>query len=58
MTLDGRNWAQTSDPQLVEPALTLAEFRIIAPAAKPATGYDLIGIDPHTLHRIMLIHIV
>jgi DNA-binding beta-propeller fold protein YncE len=30
---------------------------VIAPAAKPATGYDLIRIDPQTLHRVMLIHI-
>jgi hypothetical protein len=30
---------------------------VIAPAAKPTTGYDLIRIDPHTLHRVMLIHI-
>jgi hypothetical protein len=31
---------------------------VIAPAGKPATGYDLIRIDPHTLHRILLIHIL
>lgn len=30
---------------------------VIAPAAKPATGYDLIRIDPRTLHRITLIHV-
>jgi len=31
---------------------------VAAPAAKPATGYDLIRIDPHTLRRTMLIHIL
>jgi hypothetical protein len=31
---------------------------VIAPAGKPAVGYDLIRIDPHTLHRTMLIHIL
>ena len=30
---------------------------VIAPAGRPATGYDLIRIDPHTLRRAMLIHI-
>jgi hypothetical protein len=30
---------------------------VIAPAGKPATGYDLIRADPHTLRRTMLIHI-
>jgi len=30
---------------------------VIAPVAKPATGYDLIRIDPQTLHRVMLIHL-
>ena len=31
---------------------------VIAPAAKPATGYDVIRINPDTLRRTLLIHIV
>ncbi len=30
---------------------------VIAPAARPATGYDVIRIDPHTLRRTLLIRI-
>jgi hypothetical protein len=31
---------------------------VIAPPAKPATGYDVIRLDPLTLRRSLLIHIV
>lgn len=31
---------------------------VIAPAARPATGYDVIRINPRTLRRTLLIHIV
>src|SRR5439155_4693704 len=31
---------------------------VIAPAARPATGYDVIRLDPRTLHRTLIIHIV
>jgi hypothetical protein len=31
---------------------------VIAPAARPATGYDVIRIDARTRHRTLLVHIV
>jgi hypothetical protein len=31
---------------------------VIAPAAKPATGYDVIRINPDTLLRTLLVHVV
>ena len=31
---------------------------VIAPAPKPATGYDVIRLDPHTLRQTLRIHIV
>jgi hypothetical protein len=31
---------------------------VIAPPAKPATGYDVVRLAPQTLHRTLLIHIV
>jgi hypothetical protein len=30
---------------------------VIAPAARPATDYDLIRINPHTLQRTLLVHV-
>jgi hypothetical protein len=30
---------------------------VIAPPAKPATGYDIIRLDPHTLRRTLLVHL-
>ena len=44
------------DALIVKPhALWVAT--VIAPAARPATGYDVIRINPHTLRRTLLIHI-
>jgi hypothetical protein len=31
---------------------------VIAPANRPASGYDLIRLDPHTLRRTLLVHVV
>ena len=30
---------------------------VIAPAGRPATGYDVIRLDPRTLRRTLLVHI-
>jgi hypothetical protein len=30
---------------------------VIAPANRPASGYDIIRLDPRTLRRALLVHV-
>jgi hypothetical protein len=45
-----------ADALIVKPdAIWIAA--LIAPANMPASGYDVIRINPHTLRRTLLIHV-
>jgi hypothetical protein len=58
----GRKTANVSVPGIADALVVkpgdLWVATVIAPAAKPATGYDVIRLDPHTLRQTLRIHIV
>jgi hypothetical protein len=57
----GRNTGSVNVPGIADTIVIKANAlwiaTVIAPTAKPATGYDVIRINPHTLRRTLLLHI-